>query len=203
MAKSTIVYDVFISHAPVDSDLARNIAEACRESGLVGVTNAELLPGADVGDAVWDALAESRALITILSSQSLTPSMSIEIGAAKAWNKPIYVILRDPSARLVGLKLSEIRLYTEGKVPDVIRAIKTSVQQFSDEDRLLLRQVYAETGVSVDQLLLSSRMLEKLVTKFARVSGKQINGERLLSELLRMRKQKTLARRRPAGRSAS
>ena len=46
----------------------------------------------------WEALAESRALLTILSPSGLTSSMELEIGAARAWNKPIYGVVTDPSS---------------------------------------------------------------------------------------------------------
>lgn len=203
MAKSTKVYDVFISHAAGDADLARQVADSCRESGLEVATNAELLPGRNVGDAIWDALAESRALITILSSQGPTTDMAIELGAARAWNKPIYAVVTDPSVRYTGLALKGVPLYTAGRLADVIRVIKAGIQQFSEEDSLILARIYADAKTTVDQLALDSRQLAQLANGFARASGKRVDGDRLLSELLRMRKQKKLVRRRPAGRSLS
>jgi hypothetical protein len=203
MAKSTKVYDVFISHATADSELARQVVEACRESGLAAAMNAELLPGRNPGDAVWDALAESRALITILSSQGPTPAMAIEIGAARAWNKPIYAVVTDPSADYTGVALKGVPRYTAGRLADVIRAIKVGIQEFSEDDSLVLARLYSETTATVDQLALDARQLARLAGSFARASGKRIDGDRLLSELLRMRKQRKLVRRRPAGRATS
>ncbi len=203
MAKSTKVYDVFISHAAVDSELARLVADACRDSGLEVAMDAALPPRRNVGDAIWDALAESRALIAVLSPQGPTPSMAIEIGAAMAWNKPIYAVVTDPSANYAGVTLKGVPLYTAGRLADILRVIKASVQQFSEDDSLILARLYSETTATVDQLAIEPRQLERLAKSFARASGKQVDGDRLLSELLRLRKQKKLVRRRAAGRATS
>jgi hypothetical protein len=52
-----------------------------------------------------------------------------------------------------------------------------------------LASIYSETKVSVDQLALDPRHLQTIVKRFVRATGKIVTGERLLSELLRMRKQ--------------
>jgi hypothetical protein len=195
--------DVFVSHSTRDATLAREVANACRASGLEAVTIAELLPGEDVGDALWDALAESRALLAILSPSGLTPSMAIEIGAARAWNKPIFAVVTDPAATRLPPALSGIRLYTTGRIQDVINAIKLSDRELTDEDRSYLTELYADMGVSVDQLILNPRQLGELVKKYNRSRGKDLAGERLLSEFLRMRKQGKLVKNRSSGRSRS
>ena len=83
MAHPGKTYDVFIAHSVRDAGLALEVASACRESGLEAVTASELLPSANSTDALWDALAESAALLTILPPAGPTPSMGIEIGAAQ------------------------------------------------------------------------------------------------------------------------
>lgn len=202
MAHAGKTYDVFITHSARDAALALDVANACRESGLEAVTNTELLPLADSSDALWDALAESRALLTILPPTGPSPSMGIEIGAARAWNKPIYALVTEPSFTRLPAALSGIHLYTTGRLQDVIREITSSVQQLTDEDRDFLIRIHAETGTSVDQLALHPKQLHALVTKFKRGRGKTIGGERLLSELLRLRKQGKLVKSRPTVRSS-
>jgi hypothetical protein len=182
-------YDVFITHSARDAALALEVANACRENGLEAVTNTELLPSPGNSDALWDALAESRALLMILPPTGPTTSMGIEIGAARAWNKPIYGIVTDPSFTRLPVALSGIHLYTTGRLQDVIQEIRSSVQQLTDEDRDLLMRIYAEAAISVDQLALQPARLHDLVKRFNRGRGKSIGGERLLSELLRLRKQ--------------
>src|SRR5258707_580145 len=171
MAKKT--NDVFVSHSTRDATLAREVASACRASGLEAVTIAELLSdeGEDVGDALWEALAESRALLAILSPSGLTPSMAIEIGAARAWNKPIFAVVTDPAVTRLPPALPGIRLYTIGRIQDVINAIQLSDRELTDEDRSYLTKLYADMGVSVDQLILNPRQLGELVKKYNRSRG--------------------------------
>src|SRR5690242_3344692 len=78
--------DVFISHAAVDAPLAADIANACHANGLDATASGELAAGDDAYDALWEALAESRAVLVVLPSTGATASMSVEIGAARAWN---------------------------------------------------------------------------------------------------------------------
>src|SRR4051812_19032840 len=178
MAATSKTYEVFISHSIKDAPLAAQVANACRGAGIEAVTTGELLPGADASDALWEAVAESRALLTILSPSGPTPSMAIEIGAARAWNKPIYALVTDPSSTTrLPPTLSGIRLYTTGRLQEVIASVKLSVQQLSDVDREYLIEIYAEMGVGADQLALEPRQLEDLVRRFSRGRGKVVPGE--------------------------
>jgi hypothetical protein len=202
MADRGRTYDVFISHSARDAPLARETADACRSSGLEVVTSADLPAGRDVSDALWEALAESRALITILSTSDLTAAMAIEIGAAKAWTKPIYAIVTEPSSTRLPPAMTGIDLYTTGRLEDVINAIQASVKQWTEEDRVFLSRLYSGMDISVDQLAFEPGRRRELVKAFKKARGKTISEERLLSELLRLRKQGRLIRhgkRRPAG----
>lgn len=194
-------YNVFISYAPRDEAVALEVATICRQSGLESFTDNELAPGADWSDAIWEALAESRALLAIVSPSGPTPRMGIEIGAARAWHKPIYAVVTDPSATLLDPALAGIPLYTAGRLDDVIRLIRASASQLSEEDRLVLGQLYSEMDISVDQLTLDPRQLGDLVKKFTKRTGKAVDGERLLSELLRLRKQGKLDCNGPSAQS--
>jgi hypothetical protein len=190
MASIGKTYDVFISHSAADAMLATEIAKACRTSGLDTVTDAEL--SADEGslwDTLWDALAESRGVLIILSSSGTTTGMAIELGAARAWNKPIFGIVADPSNSRLPPGLSGISLYPAARIDDVIKAIKLSGQELSDHDRSKLAKLYSEIGMPVDQLTLDPKHRDHLVKRFHSQTGKLVQGERLLSELLRMRKQ--------------
>jgi hypothetical protein len=201
MANHSTTYDVFLSHSASDAPLAAELAKVCRASGLETMTVWDLPAGVDLGDAVWQALTESRALLVILSPSGPTPSMGIEIGAAQAWNKPIFAILTDASLVRLPSFLADIKAYPPTRIGDIIEAIKRSGQQLSEEDRSHLAEVYGEIGVSVDQLALDSKRLQKLVKRFSMRAGRTVSGEQLLSELLRMRKQGALRRNRSSGRS--
>ncbi len=112
------------------------------------------------------------------------------------WNKPIYALVTEPSFTRLPTALSGISLYTTGRLQDVIQAVRASVQQLTDEDRDFLIRVYAESDMPVDQLAMQPARLQDLVKKFSSGRGKVIGGERLLSELLQLRKQGKLVKRR-------
>lgn len=193
MARTKKPCDVFVSHAAADSKTASEIVTWCRESGLVAMIASELTPGERFGDAVWEALAESRAIVALIPASGPTSAMAIELGAAWAWNKPIFGVVTDPSATRLTTPLVEMRLLTLGRVDEIIRAIKEGSHELSEEDRTALAAVYSTIGVSVDQLAIAPILLADLVRQFRAKTKKSIAGERLLSELLRMRKQGRLS----------
>lgn len=201
MANLKKTFDVFISHSASDARRATEIANQCRANGLEAATHSELLPEGNGSDALREALAESRALLALLPESGPTPTMAIEFGAAQAWNKPIFGFVTGPSRMRPPPGLGGIRLYPSGRIEDVIAAIKRTGAELSEDDRSRLAHLYAGIGVSVDELALDPVHLEELVKRFASVAGKTLPGERLLSELLRMRKQGKLPRVRPAHRS--
>lgn len=199
-AVSKKTYDIFVSYSSKDAKLASEIVSAFRDSGLEAFTERDLSPGVNLSEAVWEALAESRALLTIVSPSGPTPSMGIEIGAARAWNKPIYAVVTDPSSTRIPLPLARTHLYTAGRIQDVIDAVKSSIEQLSEDDRGFLVELYSELGIPVDRLALDPTVLEGMVRIFGERRGKVVSGERLLSELLRLRKQGKLAKGRLTGR---
>jgi hypothetical protein len=197
MAKRNRLCDVFIANSPGDATLATAIANTCHASGLEAITNAELPPELETSNALWEALAECRALIVILPPSGPTASMWIEIGAVRAWNKPIFGVSTDPSTRLPSA-LSDIRFYVTTRIDELINAIKSADRDLSEADASVLAEVYEEIGKSVDQLILEPKLRQRLVRRFTARSRKAVTEERLLSELLRMRKQRRLKPSRSA-----
>ncbi len=200
MAKRNRLCDVFIANSPSDAPLATEIANASRASGLEAITNAELPPGLDTSDALWEALAESRALIVILPRSGPTESMWIEIGAVRAWNKPIFGVLTDPLIHPPA-SLSGIPIYVPARIDELINAVKSADRDLSEADASVLAEAYEEIGKSVDQLILDPKLRRRLVRRFTAKAGKPAAEELLLSELLRMRKQGRLRPSRPRSRS--
>ena len=92
-------YDVFVSHAVSDSRLATEIADSLESVGLETFHAGVVQPGADIAEAIWQALAESRALIAVISPEAPAHAMGmVEIGAAAAWNKPVFLLINGPSS---------------------------------------------------------------------------------------------------------
>ena len=133
-----------------------------------------------MGDATREAIAESRVFLIILSPSGLTPSMTIEIGAAQAWDKPISAVVTDPSSTRLPTWLTGIPLYTTGRLEDVIKAIKLSINELTEEDRIRLAKIFANIGMSVDELALNPRRLGDLVKRFNAGRDNAVSGECLL-----------------------
>src|SRR5258706_7816987 len=136
-------YDVFISHSAKDAALALDLANAFRANGLEPFVTVDLPTGAKMGDFLWDALAESRALVVIVPASVPNPNMGIEIGAAAAWNKPTFGIISDPSVSSMPLDIPDMPLYTIGRIDEVIHKIKQSGQQLSGSDLAGLLELHA------------------------------------------------------------
>lgn len=192
--------DVFISHAVSDSHLASEIASSLQAVGLETFHGGSVSAGEDVSDAIWDALAESRALIVIVSPDVPPRAMGmVEIGAATAWNKPVFVLINGPSSTRIPPALSKYPVYPLGRLEEVISAIRTGFEPLTDREREVLTENYRVLGTPADQLSQSPQALRKLTTQFNRQTDRQYSGERLLSELLRMRKKRELPRLRSRG----
>jgi len=181
---------------------AQELSKAFQANHLEAFVTGDLSTGARLGDSLWEALAESRALIVVVPTSGPTPNMGIEIGAAAAWNKPTFGIISDPSVSNLPLTVPEMPLYTLGRIDEVIQKVKESGQQLSDADLQSLSRLYAEMGESVDRFALEPALLSDLTRHFRKDTGKTVPGERLLSELLRLRKQGHLPKMLKPGQAA-
>lgn len=91
MATATRTFDVFVSHSSHDREFAAEILDKLRAEGLHPFHDASIPLGRNISDAIWDAIAECRAFIVLVSPDSTPDAMGmIELGAAEAWNKPIF-----------------------------------------------------------------------------------------------------------------
>ena len=201
MAAASKPCDVFIANSTSEAPLATAIAVACRASGLEAITNVDLPLGMDTSDAVREALGESRAVIVVVTPAGPTASMLMEIGAAQAWNKPIFGVIGDPAITHLPPLPSVVKLYPVSRIDEIIGTIQRTGRQFTDHDRSLLTELYVEAGATVDQLTLGSPLLERLAGRFNKRAGKTVPEEHLHSELLRMRKEGILKKKRSRARS--
>src|SRR5437867_626522 len=125
------VFDVFISHLATDRELAAEIARVCSVSGLTAFLHDEPVASGDKwSDSLWEALSESKAVIAILPRSGPTPAMAIELGGARAWNKPIFGVLTDPTSRTREIIPQGIHFYSSSRIEDVIREIKRNRDEF-------------------------------------------------------------------------
>ncbi len=195
MSTATPTYDVFVSHGSRDRELAADVADRLKAEGLQPFHDASVPVGKEISKAIWDALAECHAFIVIVSPESTPDAMGmVELGAATAWNKPIYVVLNGPASSRLPEALQTYQAYPRNRIDEVLTQIRHNFEPITDDDRKVLSDTYRDVGESADQLSQSPRALQKLVKQFNATTKKQLSGTRLLSELLRMRKQSRLPR---------
>lgn len=139
---------------------------------------------------IREALAECSAFVMILTRSTLESSNSaFEIGAAMAWNKPIFVLYDGLPKKEIPEYLKDFTVVQFTKLPQVVQEIANLQQQFSDDDRESLVQVYQNLGVPTDQLLIKPLALRDLSKKYDEVTHSTCAAERLVQELIRLRKQ--------------
>lgn len=194
-ATTTPTFDVFVSHDSRDREFAAEIAERLQAEGLQPFHDASLPVGEATSNAIWDALAECHAFIVIVSPYSKPAAMGmVELGAAIAWNKPIFVILNGPASSRIPEALQSYPVYPRNRLDEILTQIRQNLEPITDAEREILIESYRELAIPADRLSQSPRKLQELAETFNAKTQKQLSGTSLLSELLRMRKQAKLPR---------
>jgi hypothetical protein len=194
MSSGTITYDVFISY-PFDlSGQAKVIINKFIDVGLNVFHPSELNTGVNIVEETWQALAESWALVALISPGTMPPSVAVEIGAASAWQKPIYILIEGKGEFHVPVYFSKYQVYRTSEVDVVIDQIVKALSPMDDEIRETLISAYSELGIPTDRLLMQPMMIEKLNDTLWKNIHIRLPSERIMQELLRLRKQRELPR---------
>jgi hypothetical protein len=145
-------------------------------------------------DLIHSAISDARMFVAILSRESMdSPNVLFEFGASWGWNKPIYLLLkqgikradlmapfrRHPAFPLSGLDVA---------IDEIVRGI----ERLDDRQVKRLGEIYADTGVPVDQLFDDPDEMDKLARRFNRAVGTKLSPERVLQEVIRLRKRGAL-----------
>jgi hypothetical protein len=156
---------------------------------------AKVESGSSVQDVVWQAMAESAALVVVISPEGVTSSnTAVELGAAMAWHKPIFVVSSGNGNVKLPAYLSGYQLYPVSRIDDVAQSIRQSRHALSEQHVAVLRDVYTKLGIPTDRLLNDPASLDRLAKTFNARSNVKVAGERLAQELLRLRKAGQLPR---------
>jgi hypothetical protein len=195
MATTAKIYDVFVSHSSAERETAEVIAKSLEAAGLTTFHLGSVEHSDKLSEAVWEALADSFAVIALVSPEFRdSANVMLEIGAASAWNKPIYVIVKEPESAFPNGVLRKYPAYPLSRLDDVIAAIKAGMEPLTEEERGVLTDIYAKIAVPADLLSQSSKSLGEISQEFRQRTKKAYPGERLLYELLRLRKRGGLPR---------
>lgn len=189
MSVQTTTYDVFMSYSLTEAQQARLIQRALAEAGFDVFTSEKLEPGSLVSDALWQALAESAAMVVVVDPRHVAGSnIAVEVGAAMAWHKPIYVVQTEAGSIGPSDYLRDFPTFPISRLEDVVESVKRSFAGLSEEEREVLRSIYAKLGVTVDRLLGQPASIDALAREFHAKCKRKVSGERLVQELVRLRK---------------
>ncbi len=197
MARRTLNYDVFLSYTfPLpDASQAATVRTALSAAGFLVFDPSQISPGGNLGDKVLKALAESAALVAVITGLApSSPSTLTAIGAASAWGKHIYLIQGQPFTGPLPSYLNRYPVYPLDRIDDLINAIRIGLKPLTKEEQERLTQVYASINSSVDHLMADPVLVHELATEFNKRRNVQRSGERLIRELLQLRKQGRLSR---------
>ena len=122
MEKSKPTSDVFLSYSAADAKFAGEIARILQLFDLSVFDKNALPTGERLEQAVWDAMAESQALVMVVSTAPPSASTIFEIGAAQGWNKPVYVVATDPALMHLPSFLHGVPVYPFSRIEDLARA---------------------------------------------------------------------------------
>ncbi len=128
-------YDVFLSYSVRDEGLAAVVRQRLAEAGLSVFAVSGLVPKeaekteAEFGDTVLRALADSSALVALLTSNHRdAPSLTVEVGTAWAQRKPVYVLMEGNGHAMVPSHLRRFQIYPLSELADVIGVIAKTTQ---------------------------------------------------------------------------
>jgi uncharacterized protein YegP (UPF0339 family) len=192
MSSPKVTYDVFLSHALADAGVAEDIAQTIENCGLEVFTSTGLGSGVALDDAIRQALAESKAFVAVFSSESLSPMTTFELGAAMAWNRPVYAVAATSALSKIPPLLASARIYALSDVDSLVSGIKANSGLLTETEVDELRAVFRSLGQTVDRLAVDPAALDRLSRQFESRTGRKIDGVRLLWVLLRLRKQGSL-----------
>jgi len=189
------IYDVFLSYPLTEKPVAELIERGLQEAGLDVFNPARVESGSSVQDVLWQALAESAAFVVVISREGVTSSSTaVELGAAMAWHKPIFVVSSGNGNTRLPAYLSGYPIYPLSRIEDVAQSIQRSMHALSEAEISLLQDAYHKCKIPTDKLLLEPASLDKLARTFNARSKVTYSGERLVQELLRLRKAGLLPR---------
>ena len=191
MATSKQPIDVFISYSNEDQQLAECVASALSTRHLsVFLDTVPMTPAASSEKQIWNAIAESKAMVVINPNIPGNGWQGIVVGAASAWSKPLFCVKSaDYKEEVPTSILRDVPTFNAEQLSELAEAVKDSAQPFTDEETEMLVDSYSKLGTPVDTLTAEPQQLEKLKRSFAGKSSRPVSSEQLLSKLLRLRKQ--------------
>jgi TIR domain len=188
MTKTKTYSDVFLSQGGENAALAAEIVRVLQSYGLQVFTDAQIKIASNIEDAVWEAIAESQALVIIISESAVGAWVAFELGAARAWNKPVYGVSASPTSPHMPDVFHGMAVYPPSRIQEIAQEITRSSRTLSDAETKVLIEEYLRAGIPVDQFALQPAKLSALTKRFNKRAKRQVTGEQILRMLFRIRK---------------
>src|SRR5947208_1524390 len=169
MSKRTRASDVFLSYSPRNEMLAAQVKARLADEGLLVVSPRDLGNGRQLASRFREAIAESQAMVVIVSEPYVLPTnLVIEVGAALAWEKPIFVLASNADPESLPAFLQEGKVFSYQSLDAVIDSILQSKLELSERETQWLKQWYEDRKVPLDQLMARPALLDDLSARFAK-----------------------------------
>jgi len=191
--------DVFLSASARDVGMTQVVRHALEEAGLAVFVpeREEISPRA--ADAIREAIAESGAFVALLTPSHVNSNLlAIEIGGASTWNKPIFLLLDGLTGREIPSYLKRYKAFPATKLSTLVRSVLASCRPLSEPSLEILISMYSGLDVPADWLFRQPDLLDSLTRDFNKVTGEDLSAERVLREILTMRKRGQLQKTRHA-----
>lgn len=189
------LYDVFLSHSLKDQGLAKLVTSTFVKAGLTVFEYSSIQAGQSFTASIRQALAESWALVVLVTRDSLeSKSLMVEIGMGLAWSKPTLILHDGVDVGQLPSILSGYQVVPLSHIEQVIEQVRNLREKYDDAQIAALVQVYSDFQTPVDRLVMQPAVLGEIVDSFQQRTGVMASSERLVAELLRLRKQGMLPR---------
>lgn len=203
MKKKTPVYDVFLSHSVQDKGLAAFVQETLSSEGLSVFELSEVPPGSPIASSIREGLVDSSAVVLLITpSTDRSGNLAFEAGMAMAWSKSVFVLYDGRQLSDIPEFLRQFQVFPVDKVRDVAKLILDSKVMLKADHAILLSQIYEDTGITVDRLLLEPAVLIEISDQFYAKTRLRFSGSRIAQELIRLRKTGRLPKLRQVAHSS-
>lgn len=193
MSTATATHDVFMSTTATDRAQADVVQRAIESQGLSVFRADHVAVGDDWPTELREAIGDCPVFLLILSQVSLNSAWSVmELGAAQAWGKAIFVV--SAGVTEVPPFLRPFEIVPISQLSSLVSKIQQSIRPLTDAQLKALLEAYERVGVPSDQLAARPSALDRLTKQFNRKVGAHYSQERLLQDLVRARKRGSLPR---------
>jgi hypothetical protein len=100
----------------------------------------------------------------------------------------VYLLLDENASLILPDYLTRFEAFPFSKLERVVKHVKQNAKPLSEERQEILAEVYEKLGVPMDQYLTHPILVERLTAEFKKMARSSVPGERLVRELLRLRK---------------